>query len=136
MCTVCSGFLPGISRELCMFSESREKSGKSVIFLRELKLKARATNADTRSRMFLDALLTIRLTSKQNERNVSTSGIFVTKRRSRRSDRATNALCVLRFRLKNDNFLLLMFHIIKCLHQVEIIFTYYGIITLSEYIGS
>ena len=34
-------------------------------------------------KMLLDALITIRPTSTQNERNFSTSGVFVTKQRSR-----------------------------------------------------
>ena len=53
-------------------------------------------------KMLLDALIKIRPTSTQNERNFSTSGIFVTKQRSRLSDRAINALCFLKFHFKND----------------------------------
>ncbi|KAF6321781.1 S1 RNA binding domain 1 [Rhinolophus ferrumequinum] len=53
-------------------------------------------------KMLLDALITIRPTSTDNERNFSTSSIFVTNQRSRLSDRAINALCFLKFHFKND----------------------------------
>ncbi|XP_074174497.1 uncharacterized protein LOC109443974 isoform X2 [Rhinolophus sinicus] len=49
----------------------------------------------------LDALIIIRPTSTEKERNFSTSSIFVTKRTSRLSDRAINALCFLKFHFKN-----------------------------------
>jgi hypothetical protein len=47
-------FLPGISREICMFSESREKSVEKsgegiIILLREIKPEAGAASGDARS---------------------------------------------------------------------------------------
>jgi hypothetical protein len=53
-------------------------------------------------KMLLDALITIRPTSAQSERNISTSGIFVSKQRSRLSDRAINALYVLKYHFNNN----------------------------------
>jgi hypothetical protein len=52
----------------------------------------------------LDALLTIRPTSMQNKIQFSTYGIFVTKQRSILSDTAINALCVLKYHIKNNTF--------------------------------
>jgi hypothetical protein len=71
---------------------------------KEMSLYEATCTLTTNLKMLLDALLTIRPTSTQKERYFSTSGIFVKKQRSRLSDRAINALCVLKFHFKNGNF--------------------------------
>lgn len=50
-----------------------------------------------------EGLLTIRPTSTQNERNFSTAVNLVTKKRTRLSDRAIDALCFLKYYFSNKN---------------------------------
>ena len=53
--------------------------------------------------LLLNALLTIRPTSTQNERNFSIAGNFVSKRRSRLSDKSIDVLCLLKQYFLNNN---------------------------------
>ena len=53
--------------------------------------------------LLLNALLTIRSTSTQNERNFSIAGNFVSKRRSRLSDKSIDVLCLLKQYFLNNN---------------------------------
>lgn len=51
-----------------------------------------------------NALLTIRPTSTENERNFSIAGHIVSKKRTRLSDKSINALCFLKYYFsKNSN---------------------------------
>jgi hypothetical protein len=77
-------------------STAKPKSGQADKIFSSLKKEISLYEATCiltpNLKLLLDVLLTIRPTSTQNERKFSTSGIFVTKQRSRLSDTAINAL--------------------------------------------
>jgi hypothetical protein len=89
-------------------SREKPKSGQSDKIFSTLKIKMSlyevTCTLTPNLKMLLGALLTIWPTSRQNKIKFSTSGIFVTKQILRLSGRAINALCVLKFYFRNDNF--------------------------------
>jgi hypothetical protein len=84
--------------------KSRQAETIFSSFKKEMSLYEATCTLTPNLKILLDALLTIRPTSTQNKRNLPAYGIFVMKQRSRPSDRAINALCVLKFHFKNNNF--------------------------------
>ena len=72
--------------------------------LKEINLYEVTGQITPNLKLIKNALLTIRPTSTENERNFSTAGHIVSKKRTRLSDKAINALCFLKYHfLKNKN---------------------------------
>jgi hypothetical protein len=91
-----------------MISTAKLRSGqadKIFLFLKKKMSSYETTCALAPNlNMLMNAILTIRTVSKQNERKFSTSGIFVKKQRSSLLDTEINALCVSELYFKGDNF--------------------------------
>jgi hypothetical protein len=89
-------------------STAKPKSGQEdeifSVLKREMSLYEATCILTHSLKVPMDAILTIRPTSTQNERNCSTSRIFVTKNKSVLSDRAINASSFWIFHFKNDKF--------------------------------
>jgi tetrahydrodipicolinate N-succinyltransferase len=88
-------------------AKQKKKSGQAdkifSLLKKEVSLYKAICTLTPNLKMFLGELTTIRPTSTQNERHFSTPRIFVTKQRSRLSDRAINASLVLKFNFENNN---------------------------------
>jgi len=82
--------------------DNPQQNGGFTSLTKEFSLYEATGNITKNLKQLFNALITIRPTSTQNERNFSVSGTVITKLRSRLSDKSVNNLCFLKYYFKNQ----------------------------------
>ncbi|GFX71066.1 uncharacterized protein TNCV_3648311 [Trichonephila clavipes] len=90
------------SKTKVLYCSTKKSTSFNKIMKQETQLFDSTENPSPNIIKLCDALKTIPPTSVEAERAFSTAGLFVTKLRTRLSDKSINCLCILKFYFKNE----------------------------------